>query len=74
MVKIQIISDLHLELGFKYDSFEIPQEAPYLALLGNIGSFHDGHRELYLKFLERQLERYQAVFYVLGMRELSGTG
>ncbi|KAI1142133.1 hypothetical protein F5Y05DRAFT_409281 [Hypoxylon sp. FL0543] len=71
MVQIQIMSDLHLEAFKTYDTFVITPEAPYLALLGNIGSFRHGHRQEYLEFLERQLFQFKAVFYVLGMHELA---
>jgi predicted phosphodiesterase len=35
---VQIISDLHLEISKAYDVFVIKPEAPYLALLGDIGN------------------------------------
>ncbi|KAI0111965.1 hypothetical protein F4814DRAFT_460970 [Daldinia grandis] len=62
MVLIQIMSDLHLEHDEAYEQFSIPPEAPYLALLGDIGNliFH-GIR--YMKFIERHLLRFKAIFY-----------
>lgn len=62
----QIISDLHLETMPKYGHFKLKQTAPYLALLGDIG--YVGHPELF-SFLELQVKRYWAVFFVLGNHE-----
>lgn len=43
--QIHIVSDLHLEMDKSHDNFEIPKsEAPYLALLGNIGSLYPSTR------------------------------
>ena len=65
LVKIQIMSDLHLETHPSYD-FDFPQTAPNLGLLGDIG--HAGCDGLFT-FLERQLWRYKAVFYLFGNHE-----
>jgi hypothetical protein len=65
---IQIISDLHLEAPRGYDVFEITPKAPFLALLGDIGNVA-AHKDDFLAFLTRQLERFQAVFFVLGNHE-----
>ena len=43
MASFQIVSDLHLEVDYSYETFEIQPKAPYLALLGDIRSVkHDG--------------------------------
>lgn len=67
--QFQIISDLHLESHPSYDDFELLQTAPCLALLGDIG--HAESDQL-LKFLERQVRRYDIVFYLLGNNEPYG--
>jgi hypothetical protein len=65
-VRIQILSDLHLENPAAYDLFEIPPAAPNLALLGDIGHAKDDG--LFI-FLRRQLENFQTVFFLLGNHE-----
>lgn len=60
--QFQIMSDLHLETHPLSD-FDFPRTAPYLALLGDIGHVED---QRFFDFLERQLKRYSAVFYLLG--------
>jgi len=60
----QIVSDLHLETH-SYD-YTFKQTAPNLALLGDIGKVADD--ALFL-FLERQLNRYWNVFFLLGNHE-----
>ncbi|KAH8424323.1 uncharacterized protein LDX57_002074 [Aspergillus melleus] len=65
-MKIQIISDLHLESPAAYDVFEINPKAPYLALLGDIGYAKD---EGLYEFLRRQLKAFRIVFLVLGNHE-----
>ncbi|OTB00078.1 hypothetical protein M426DRAFT_324583 [Hypoxylon sp. CI-4A] len=74
MVKIQIVSDLHLEEEALYDTFTIPanDSSHCLALLGNNGSFTDGHEELYLRFIMRHLREFPMVLFVVGMSELQG--
>jgi len=62
----QIMSDLHLETHPSYDHFKLEQTAPYLALLGDIG--HVGDERLFT-FLEKQLERYDIVYFLLGNHE-----
>ncbi|KAL2796104.1 hypothetical protein BJX66DRAFT_336374 [Aspergillus keveii] len=61
----QIVSDLHLENPRAYDVFDIPPKAPYLALLGDIGSVKD---DGLFAFLEVQLQKFQLVF-LLGNHE-----
>ncbi|KAI9675321.1 MAG: hypothetical protein M1817_001224 [Caeruleum heppii] len=65
-VAFQIISDLHLETQQTYSQFKLRQTAPYLALLGDIG--YVGNDELFA-FLQQQMRRYWAVFFVLGNHE-----
>lgn len=68
--KLQILSDLHLEVGQQYSSFEVPVSAPYLVLAGDIGRLID--YSSYPDFLTRQTERYKKVFLVLGNHEFYG--
>lgn len=68
----QFMSDLHLELGQQYASFDFPATAPYLILGGDIGRLAD--YGAYLKFLSRQTARYERVFLVLGNHEFHGMG
>ncbi|KAI1109639.1 Ser/Thr protein phosphatase superfamily [Nemania sp. NC0429] len=72
MVRIQILSDLHLESPKAYDIFEIPPRAPYLALLGDIG-YAAKHHDDYCVFLRRQLAQFEIVFLVLGNHEPWGS-
>jgi len=67
-MKIQILSDLHLESPKAYDIFEIEAKAPYLALLGDIGNIVS-HKDECLAFLTQQLRQFQAVFFVPGNHE-----
>jgi hypothetical protein len=59
------MSDLHLETQPSYN-FKFKQTAPYLALLGDIG--HVGDDRLFT-FLEKQVKRYWAVFFLFGNHE-----
>lgn len=65
----QILSDLHLET---HDSYNFPtqQTSPNLALLGDIGQVAD---DGLFSFLERQLNRYWNVVFILGNHEPHGT-
>ena len=65
---IQILSDLHLEVGKAYDIFEIEPKAPHLALLGDIGNVVV-HKDDFLGFLTRQLRQFQTVMFVPGNHE-----
>jgi hypothetical protein len=65
---IQIVSDLHLEVGKAYDIFEIEPKAPHLALLGDIGNVV-AHKDAFLAFLTRQLRQFRTVMLVLGNHE-----
>lgn len=66
-LRIQLLSDLHLEIGQQYSSYTFPATAPFLLLGGDIGRLID--YEGYLKFLEAQAARYEKVFLVLGNHE-----
>ncbi|OSS49646.1 hypothetical protein B5807_05907 [Epicoccum nigrum] len=63
MVKVQILSDLHLESPAAYDVFDITSIAEYLALLVDIGYTKDAG---FIEFLRKQLPKYRTVFFVLG--------
>ena len=69
---VQILSDLHLEAPKAYDIFEIVPQAPYLALLGDIGNTA-AHKDDYLAFLTRQLKQFRAVLLVPGNHEAYGS-
>jgi hypothetical protein len=66
MVKIQILSDLHLEAPVAYDVFEITLTAEYLALLGDIGYTKDVGL---IDFLRKHLVKFEIIFFVLGNHE-----
>ncbi|KAH7406376.1 ser/Thr protein phosphatase superfamily [Phaeosphaeria sp. MPI-PUGE-AT-0046c] len=66
MVKIQIISDIHLESLAAYDVFEINPTAEYLALIGDIGHAKDVGL---IAFIRKHLDRFKIIFYVLGNHE-----
>ncbi|CCF36697.1 Ser/Thr protein phosphatase [Colletotrichum higginsianum] len=68
--RIQILSDLHLEVGQQYSSYSFPASAPLLLLGGDVGRLAD--YDGYLRFLEAQTCRYQKVFLVLGNHEFYG--
>jgi hypothetical protein len=65
---VQILSDLHLETPKAYDVFNIIPQAPYLALLGDIGNVAS-HKDDCLAFLTRQLNQFRAVLFVPGNHE-----
>ncbi|KAJ5332786.1 hypothetical protein MYU51_009077 [Penicillium brevicompactum] len=65
-MEIQIISDLHLETPASYDIFEITPKAPYLALLGDIGTVKDTG---FFPFIETQLSKFSVVYFLLGNHE-----
>lgn len=66
MADVQIVSDLHLEKPVAYDVFEIPPNAPFLALLGDIGVVKD---DGFFPFIQRQLQNFKTVFLLLGNHE-----
>lgn len=66
----QIMSDLHLEAGDQYESFQIPICAPFLILAGDIGRLKD--YEKYLSFVATQCTNFETVYLVLGNHEFYG--
>lgn len=71
---LQIMSDLHLETPRflpMYATFTVEPAARRLALLGDIGNLQD---ERLFDFLERTLQRFELVFYVLGNHEPYANG
>jgi hypothetical protein len=68
--RVQILSDLHLEVGQQYSAFDFPASAPLLLLAGDIGRLID--YDAYRGFLESQIARYQRVLLVLGNHEFYG--
>ena len=68
--RVQILSDLHLEVGKQYVSFEFPVSAALLLLAGDIGRLID--YDEYLAFLAKQASRYETVLLVLGNHEFYG--
>ncbi|POR34112.1 Uncharacterized protein TPAR_05714 [Tolypocladium paradoxum] len=69
-ISLQVMSDLHLEVGQQYAGFDFPVTAPYLVLAGDVGCL--AHYDAYLGFLRRQTDRYARVFLVLGDHEFYG--
>lgn len=65
-VQFQIISDLHLESPAAYDILHIDPQAPYLALIGDIGYVKD---DGFFHFLRNHLKVFRIVFLVLGNHE-----
>lgn len=65
--QVQIMSDLHLEVGQQYQTFDFPVAGKWLVLAGDIGRLID--YEGYRTFLERQVRRYEKVALVLGNHE-----
>lgn len=68
--RIQILSDLHLEVGQQYSTFKFPATAPILLLAGDVGRLTDYGD--YLAFLQEQTARYETVLLVLGNHEFFG--
>lgn len=72
-IQFQVISELHLETPEAqplYEEFEIQSHCPYLALLGDIGNVRDSRL---FGFLDRLLQNFKVVFYLLGNQEPHGT-
>ena len=70
--EFQILSDLHLEtpqIRPSYDDFKVQPQCPYLVLLGDIGNIADSRL---FDFLNRQLQQFRIVFYVMGNHEPYG--
>lgn len=69
-ISVQVMSDLHLEAGQAYQTFEITPCAPYLLLAGDVGRLQD--YDYYCEFLQRQCPRFEKVCLVLGNLEFHG--
>lgn len=75
--KLQIVSDLFLEIDNSYSTYVITPKAPFLALLGNIGRVGNMCRvgwpspiySEFAQFLFRQLAQFRIVFFVAGSHE-----
>jgi Icc-related predicted phosphoesterase len=65
-MKIQIVSDLHLEFLSSGQLFDLPVVGDVLVLAGDIGVFK---KKSYLYLLEEWADRYKAVIYVAGNHE-----
>lgn len=68
-VRLQVMSDLHLETPTSfpmYTQFQVSPEAENLALLGDIGAVTD---DRLFEFLEAQLRHFQVVFFLFGNHE-----
>lgn len=64
------MSELHLEVGQQYLTFDFDATASNLILSGDIGRLVD--YEGYVSFLRKQIVRYEHVFLVLGNHEFYG--
>jgi predicted MPP superfamily phosphohydrolase len=69
-ISVHVMSDLHLEVGKQYETFDIPARAPYLVLVGDTGRLKD--YDSYLGFLAKLTGRFMRVFLVLGNHEFDG--
>ena len=69
-IAMQVMSDLHLEIGRAYQTYDIVPCAPYLLLAGDVGRLQD--YDLYCEFLQRQCARFKKVCLVLGNLEFYG--
>ena len=71
-MKIQVVSDIHLEFFKNLDALELEKfkKADYLFLAGDVGIPLDN--ELWLPFITWCSENYTTVFYVLGNHESYG--
>lgn len=67
---VQIMSDLHLEVGQQYQTFDFPVTGKWLVLAGDIGRLID--YDSYRAFLEHQVQRFDKVALVLGNHEFFG--
>ncbi|MBE3043363.1 metallophosphoesterase, partial [Candidatus Bathyarchaeota archaeon] len=69
-IKIQLLSDIHLEVASQYTTYTFPQTAPYLLLAGDIGNL--AHRAPYLAFLTTLVPKYTRIFLLLGNHDFYG--
>lgn len=68
--QLQIVSDLHLESCNGYDIFQVDPQAPYLALVGDIGYVKE---EGFFEFLRIHIKLFRIVFLVTGNHEAYGS-
>ena len=68
--QFQVVSDLHLEVGKQYASFNVPARADRLILAGDMGRLED--YEPFCDFLKSTWENFVQVFFVLGNHEFFG--
>ena len=70
--RIQVLSDLHLELSASgdYSAFQVPVKAPVLLLAGDVGQI--AQTDAYARFLLKQSERFEMIPLVLGNLEFYG--
>ncbi|EGE83579.1 Ser/Thr protein phosphatase [Blastomyces gilchristii SLH14081] len=69
-LRVQIMSDLHLEVCQQYANFHITPRADRLILAGDIGRLAD--YEAFRDFLHLQCEQFLEVYLVLGNHEFFG--
>ncbi|KKZ61109.1 hypothetical protein EMCG_04307 [[Emmonsia] crescens] len=69
-VRFQIMSDLHLEVGQQYTTFDIKPHATCLILAGDIGRLAD--YEHFRDFLSSVCQKFVQVYLVLGNHEFFG--
>lgn len=67
-MRFQYVSDLHLEVGQQYSTYQIPPCAPYLILAGDIGRIVPDYEGL-STFLAIPCQNFEKVLYVLGNHE-----
>ncbi|KAI0698427.1 Metallo-dependent phosphatase-like protein [Cerioporus squamosus] len=72
-VRIQVLSDLHLEIGrpapgggYTHFQYDFPAKADILALLGDIGTTND---DRLFDWLRAQLKRFKLIFFLSGNHE-----
>lgn len=70
-MKIQIVSDLHLEFNRPGELFDLPVTGDVLILAGDIGV---AYKPSYFFMLEEWADRYTAVIYVAGNHEYYKSG
>lgn len=75
-LELQVMSDLHFErtrTGLhleEYPTFEIPRNAEYLVLAGDVGrATQENHIVAYRRFLKRQCDKFELVFLIGGNNE-----
>jgi predicted phosphodiesterase len=69
-MRFQVMSDLHLEVGQQYSSFDVVPHASRLILAGDIGRLADYNA--FRNFLASSCEKFEEVYLVLGNHEFFG--